>query len=71
MAVFIEYEIFCTVGYIVSLDMTIVLCEMLKKCCVFRERCEFTWICVCMYSMQCFFYLNYFCVQNKKLCANK
>jgi hypothetical protein len=50
VTVFIEYEIFfCTVGYVVSLEMTIVLCEMLKKCCVFREWCEFTGICVCMY----------------------
>jgi hypothetical protein len=55
MAVFIEYEVFfCTVRCVVSLEMTIVLCEMLKKC-VFREQCEFTEICVRTYNMQCFF----------------
>jgi hypothetical protein len=55
MAVFIEYEsFFCTVGYVVSLEMTIVLCERIKKCCVFREQCEFTGICLRTYNMQCF-----------------
>jgi len=54
MAFFIEYESFCTVGYVVSQEMTIVLCEVLKKCCVFREQREFTGIYVCAYNMQCF-----------------